>query len=212
MAQMLDESRLWPALPLNEWKDTYATLHMWTQIVGKVRLSLTPRTNHWWNVAFRVTPQGLTTSTIPYRDRTFEILFDFIQHQLVLQISEGKRYSMPLVAQSVADFYQAFMRMLREADIEVSFWRMPVEIPDPVPFDNDHLHSSYDPQYVDRLRQILVTVNTIFEEFRADFLGKCSPVHFFWGSFDLAVTRFSGRRAPERPAADSITKEASRMK
>jgi hypothetical protein len=204
----LEENLRWPALPLDQWKPTYATLHMWTQIVGKVRLSLTPLTNHWWNVAFRVTSRGLTTSIIPYGDRAFEITFDFIDHQLVLQTSEGKRFFMPLVARSVAEFYAEFMRMLRAASINVSFWRMPVEIPDPIPFDQDDLHSSYDPEYAHRCWQVLVIVNHVFEEFRSRFVGKCSPVHFFWGSFDLAVTRFSGRRAPERPGADSITREA----
>ena len=198
----------WPALPLDQWKDTYATLHMWTQIVGKVRLSLTPRTNHWWNVAFRVTSRGLTSTPIPYDNRSFEVTFDFIAHELVLQMSDGERWSMPLKAQSVAEFYRAFQRMLSDASIEVRFWRMPVEIPDPIPFDHDTTHASYDPEYAHRFWEILVIVSRVFEEFRADYLGKCSPVHFFWGSFDLAVTRFSGRRAPERPGADSITREA----
>jgi hypothetical protein len=181
---------------------------MWTQIVGKVRLALTPLVNHWWNVAFRVTPRGLTTTAIPYDDRTFEITFDFIAHELVLLTSDNKRYSMPLVAQSVANFYSAFTRMLRDASIDVHLWRMPVEIPDPIPFDQDKIHSSYDPEYAHRFWEVLVLVNSVFEEFRAGFIGKSSPVHFFWGSFDLAVTRFSGRRAPERPGADRITKEA----
>jgi hypothetical protein len=203
-----EETLRWPTLPLDQWKDTYATLHMWTQIVGKVRLALTPMTNHWWNVAFRVSPRGLTTTTIPYGERTFEITFDFIAHELVLLTSDGRRFSMPLVAQSVADFYQSFTRLLRAASIDVHLWRMPVEIPDPIPFDQDKIHSSYDPEYAHRFWEVLVSVNCVFEEFRAGFLGKSSPVHFFWGSFDLAVTRFSGRRAPERPGADRITKEA----
>jgi hypothetical protein len=207
-AANLERSLTWPELPLEQWKDTYATLHMWMQVVGKVRLSLTPMTNHWWNVAFRVTSRGLTSTTIPYGNRSFEVTFDFIAHELVLLTSDGERRSMPLYAESVADFYQSFTQMLREASIEVRFWRMPVEIPDPIPFDQDRVHASYDPEYAHRFWEILVSVSHVFEEFRADFVGKCSPVHFFWGSFDLAVTRFSGRRAPERPGADSITREA----
>jgi hypothetical protein len=203
-----EEHLEWPPLPLDQWQGTYATLHMWTQIVGKVCLSLTPLINHWWNVSFRVTSRGLTTGVIPYGDRTFEIVFDFIEHKLVLLTSEGKRFSMPLVACSVADFYRAFMRMLHEASIDVRFWRMPVEIPDPIPFDQDNVHSSYDPEYAHGFWQALIAVNRVFEEFRSCFIGKCSPVHFFWGSFDLTVSRFSGRRAPARPGADSITREA----
>ncbi len=207
-AANLEPSLIWPDLPLDQWKDTYATLHMWTQIVGKVRLSLTPLTNHWWNVAFRITSRGLTSATIPYGDRSFEVTFDFIAHELVLQMSDGERWSMPLQAQSVADFYQAFKLMLSDASIEVRFWRMPVEIPDPIPFDHDTTHASYDADYARRFWEVLVIVSRVFEEFRADYLGKCSPVHFFWGSFDLAVSRFSGRRASERPGADPITREA----
>jgi hypothetical protein len=199
---------LWPALPLESWKDTYATLHMWTQIVGKVRLALTPLVNHWWNVPLYVSSRGLTTSPIPYRNGAFEIWFDFIDHQLVLLTSDGSRKTLPLVPRTVADFYREFMRMLSSSGIEVKIWRMPVEIPDPIPFDEDRVHASYDPEAVQKLSQILLSVQSVFDEFRSRFIGKCSPVHFFWGSFDLAVTRFSGRRAPTRPGADSITREA----
>jgi len=198
----------WPALPLESWKDTCATLHMWSQIVGKVRLALTPLVNHWWNVPLYVSSRGLTTSAIPYRNGAFEIWFDFIDHQLVLQTSDGSRKSLPLRPRSVADFYQEFMGMLRSSGIEVRIWRMPVEIPDPIPFDEDRVHASYDPEAAQRFWRILLSVQSVFDEFRSRFIGKCSPVHFFWGSFDLAVTRFSGRRAPARPGADSITKEA----
>jgi len=198
----------WPALPLESWKDTCATLHMWSQIVGKVRLALTPLVNHWWNVPLYVSSRGLTTSAIPYRNGAFEIWFDFIDHQLVLQTSDGSRKSLPLRPRSVADFYQEFMRMLGSSGIEVRIWRMPVEIPDPIPFDEDRVHASYDPEAAQRFWRILLSVQSVFDEFRSRFIGKCSPVHFFWGSFDLAVTRFSGRRAPARPGADSITKEA----
>jgi hypothetical protein len=201
-------SDLWPALPLESWKDTYATLHMWTQIVGKVRMALTPLVNHWWNVPLYVSARGLTTSPIPYRNSPFEIWFDFIDHQLVLQTSDGSRQTLPLAPRSVAEFYQEFMKMLRSAGIEVKIWRMPVEIPDPIPFDEDRVHASYDPQAAHTFWRILLSVQCVFDEFRSRFIGKCSPVHFFWGSFDLAVTRFSGRRAPERQGADPITREA----
>jgi Family of unknown function (DUF5996) len=205
---MSDLPGCWPSLPLDSWKDTYATLHMWTQIVGKVRLALAPKTNHWWNVPLYVSTRGLTTSAIPYAARTFDLLFDFLDHELVLHTNDGQIKSLPLVARSVADFYQAFMDMLRSAGIEIKIWKMPVEIPDPIPFDQDRVHASYDPEYARRFWQILVSVDCVFQEFRSRYIGKSSPVHFFWGSFDLAVTRFSGRRAPERPGADSITREA----
>lgn len=198
----------WPALPLESWKDSYATLHMWSQIVGKVRLALTPLVNHWWNVALYVNSRGLTTSAIPYRDGAFEIWFDFIDHQLVLQTSDGSRRTLPLAPRTVADFYQEFMSMLRSSGIEVRIWRMPVEIPNPIPFDEDRVHASYDPEAVQKFWRILLNVQSVLDEFRSRFIGKCSPVHFFWGSFDLAVTRFSGRRAPARPDADRITREA----
>jgi hypothetical protein len=198
----------WPALPLEQWKDTCATLHMWTQIVGKVRLALTPLINHWWNVPLYVNARGLTTSSIPYRDRPFELLFDFLDQQLVLQTSDGSRKSLPLRAMSVADFYGEVMQMLRSSGIEVKIWHMPVEVPDPIPFDQDRVHASYDPDAAQRFWTILLSVQCVFEDFRSSFLGKCSPIHFFWGSFDLAVTRFSGRPAPERSGADRITREA----
>jgi hypothetical protein len=199
---------LWPALPFESWKDTCGTLHMWTQIVGKVRLALTPLVNHWWNVPLYVNTRGLTTSPIPYRNAAFEIRLDFIDHQLVLQMSDGSRQTLPLVPCSVADFYQEFKRMLRSSGIEVRIWRMPVEIPNPIPFNEDRVHASYDPEAVQKFWRILLSVQCVFDEFRSRFIGKCSPVHFFWGSFDLAVTRFSGRRAPARPGADRITQEA----
>ncbi len=204
----LERSEAWPPLPLAEWKDTYATLHMWTQIVGKVRLALTPLINQWWNVPLYVTSRGLTTSPIPYRDTPFELWFDFLDHQLVLQLCHGSRQAIPLSARPVADFYREVMSMLHSAGIEVKIWRMPVEIPDPIPFDEDHVHASYDPDAAHRFWRILLSVQGVFQEFRSRFVGKCSPIHFFWGSFDLAVTRFSGRRAPERPGADRITREA----
>src|SRR5216683_1764084 len=203
-----DLPQCWPALPLSSWNDTRATLHMWTQMVGKVRLALTPKVNHWWNVPLYVSSRGLTTSPMPYGDRALELWFDFIDHQLVLQSSDGLRQTLPLVPRSVADFYQHFMDMLRSAGFAVKIWKMPVEIPDPIPFDRDQVHASYDPESARKFWRILLSVQQVLDEFRARFLGKSSPVHFFWGSFDLAVTRFNGRRAPERPGADSITREA----
>lgn len=198
----------WPALPLESWKESCATLHMWSQIVGKVRLALTPLVNHWWNVPLYVNSRGLTTSAIPYRNAAFEVWFDLIDHHLVLQTSDGWRKTLPLAPCSVANFYQDFMRMLRASGIEVNIWRMPVEVPNPIPFDEDRMHASYDPEAVQKFWRILLSVQCVFDEFRARFIGKCSPVHFFWGSFDLAVTRFSGRSAPARPGADRITREA----
>jgi uncharacterized protein DUF5996 len=203
-----DRPECWPSLPLDSWKDTYATLHMWTQIVGKVRLALTPLVNHWWNVPLYVTVRGLTTSLIPYGERSFELRFDFLNHQLVLETSNGALKALPLEPKTVADFYSEFMSLLRGEDIKVKVWHMPVEIPNPIPFDQDRVHASYDPKSVEKFWRILVSVDAIFNHFRSRFIGKSSPVHFFWGSFDLAVTRFSGRRAPERPGADKMTREA----
>jgi hypothetical protein len=208
MPSAADRPECWPALSLDSWKDTYATLHMWTQIVGKVRLALAPLVNHWWNVPFYVTADGLTTSRIPYGERSFEIWFDFLQHRLMLETSDGISKALPLAPRSVADFYREFMNMIKSAGIEVKIWRMPVEVPNPVAFDQDRAHASYDPAAVEKWWRILLSADSVFQQFRSGFIGKCSPVHFFWGSFDLAVTRFSGRRAPERPGADAITREA----
>ena len=208
MTPAANRPEAWPALPLESWKDTCATLHMWTQIVGKVRLKLTPLVNHWWNVPLYVTARGLSTSRIPYGERAFEIWFDFIQHRLVLETSEGHWKMMPLEARSVADFYHEFMDMLHSEQIDVHIWSMPVEIPDPIPFDRDQVHAAYERAPVERFWRVLLSADAVFNDFRSEFIGKCSPVHFFWGSFDLAVARFSGRRAPERPAADTITREA----
>jgi hypothetical protein len=198
----------WPSLPLEEWKDTYATLHMWTQIVGKIRLVQSPKVNHWWQVPLYVTSRGLTTSPIPYQARTFEIGFDFITHHLFITTNDGIERAMSLGPSSVADFYRDLMADLRSLGIEVEIRATPDEVPDPIPFAEDNVHASYDYEYANRFWRILVQADRIFKEFRSRFMGKCSPVHFFWGSFDLAVTRFSGRRAPEREGADSITREA----
>jgi hypothetical protein len=198
----------WPELPLAAWQDTYATLHMWTQIVGKVRLTLSPHLNHWWEVPLYVNAQGLTTSAIPYGSGVFEVQFDFVNHRLIVQTSWGESQAFALRSQSVAAFYAEFMSALQSLGITVKIWTMPVEVPNPVRFEQDTAHASYDPEYANRFWRILILSGQIFQEFRARFIGKCSPVHFFWGSFDLAVTRFSGRRAPEREGADAITREA----
>jgi len=203
----MKESR-WPALPLAEWKDTYATLHMWTQIVGKIRLALSPPINHFWGTTFYVTARGLTTSAMPYAKGTVEINFDFIAHTLEILTSLGETRSFPLVPRTVAEFYVELMSALHSLGIDAKVWTMPVEVPRPVRFNLDEAHSSYDSEYAHRFWQILVSVDTVLREFRSRFIGKASPVHFFWGSFDLAATRFSGRRAPERPDADFVTKEA----
>lgn len=199
----------WPSLKFSEWQDTFATLHMWTQVVGKIRLEQTPLVNHWWNVPLYVSARGLTTTAMPYRDgRTFEIEFDFIDHQLRIQCSDGATKTFPLRPQSVADFYAEVMAAMHALGLDVKIWTMPVEIPNPIRFEEDHQHASYDPEYANRFWHALEKMEKVFQEFRSRFIGKCSPVHFFWGSFDMAVTRFSGRRAPERPDADIITREA----
>jgi hypothetical protein len=198
----------WPELPLNAWQDTYATLHMWTQMVGKVRLALSPLVNHWWEVALYVNARGLTTSAIPYGDGIFEVQFDFIEHKLIIQTSWGESKTLALAPRSVADFYAEFMSALRSLGIEVKIWTMPCEVPNPVRFERDTQHASYDRKYAQLFWRVLVLCDMIFKEFRARFIAKDSPVHFFWGSFDLCVTRFSGRRAPERPGADFVTREA----
>ena len=181
---------------------------MWTQIVGKVRLKLTPLVNHWWNVPLYVSAHGLTTSRIPYGERSFEVWFDFINHKLVIETDEGALRFLPLVPRSVADFYHEFMRTLHSLGIAVEIWPMPVEVPEPIRFNEDRVHASYDAKAVEKFWRILMSVDSVLNEFRSGFIGKSSPVHFFWGSFDLAVTRFSGRRAPERPGADPVTREA----
>src|ERR1700730_2722994 len=204
----MEKSQRWPALPFGEWKDTYATLHMWTQVVGKIRLELGPDINHYWGTTFYVTARGLTTSPIPYPKGVFDIHFDFIAHALEIITSLGETRSFRLMPRTVSEFYFELMSALKSLGIDVKVWTMPVEVPRPVRFNLDESHSSYDSEYAHRFWQILASADAVFKEFRSRFIGKASPVHFFWGSFDLAVTRFSGRRAPERPGADAITKEA----
>jgi hypothetical protein len=204
---MTDIGEYWPALPLEAWEPTRATLHMWTQIVGKVRLALSPYVNHWWQVPLYVSPRGLTTSPIPYRGQSFEIEFDFIEHTLFIRKSDGVTRTLRLEPKSVAAFYDEFMAVLQAMGIEVHIWTMPVESPDPIAFDKDTVHAAYDSEYAARFWRVLVCVDAVLKEFRGRFIGKASPVHFFWGSLDLAVTRFSGRRAPPMPTADLITRE-----
>ena len=206
--RLADDAECWPALALETWEETRATLHMWTQIVGKIRLRLTPLVNHWWNVPLYVNARGLTTSRMDYRQRSIELRFDFLAHELVLECSDGMTRKLSLKAMTVADFYRECVTMLQSAGVEVNIWPMPVEIADPIRFDEDRKHASYDPVMVGKFWRVLQSVDGVLHEFRARFVGKVSPVHFFWGSFDLAVTRFSGRRAPERPGADRITQEA----
>jgi Family of unknown function (DUF5996) len=198
----------WPALPPAEWIDTRDTLHMWTQVVGKVRLALSAPLNHWWQVPLYVSSRGLTTSPIPFAGGIFEVEFDFIDHVLGIVTSRDQSRMIPLAPRTVANFYREFMAGLASLGISVKIWPVPVEIPDPIRFDQDTKHASYDPAYAHRFWRILASADTVLKEFRGRFVGKASPVHFFWGSFDLAATRFSGRRAPERPGADRVTREA----
>jgi hypothetical protein len=203
----------WPSLPLEAWAETYATLHLWTQIVGKVRLAQSPWLNHSWHVPLYVTARGLTTSPIPHGDRTFQIDFDFVTHRLMLQASDGGEGGFALEPQSVAEFYARLMAEMGRLGLGVDIYCRPNEVADPIRFDQDEIHRAYDPEYVNRFWRILVQADRVFKEFRARFIGKCSPVHFFWGAPDLAVTRFSGRRAPEHPGGvpnlpDWVAKEA----
>ncbi len=198
----------WPELKFSEWQDTLATLHMWTQVIGKIRLKQTPLVNHWWNVPLYISPRGLTTSAMPYEDRIFEIEFDFIDHRLLIKCSDGSTKTLPLRPQSVADFYAEVMSALRDLGMEIKIWTMPVEVPNPIRFEDDTTHASYDSEYANRFWHALVKMDDVLKEFRSRFIGKVSPVHFFWGSFDLAVTRFSGRLAPPREGADLMTREA----
>jgi hypothetical protein len=203
----------WPELPTAAWRDTYATLHLFTQVIGKIRLARAPWLNHSWQVALYVTTHGLTTSPIPDGVRTFQIDFDFIDHTLRISTSDGATRRLELAGQSVAKFYTAVTAALAELGIHVPIDDMPNELPDPIRFSDDNQHASYDPNAVQRFLQILVSVDRVFKQFRTGFLGKASPVHFFWGSFDLAVTRFSGRRAPRHPGgvphlSDAVACEA----
>jgi Family of unknown function (DUF5996) len=193
---MADER--WPPLPYDAWKDTYATLHMWTQVVGKIALAQAPRLNHSWAIALQVTSRGFSTRPLAHGSRTFSIAFDFIDHQLLIHASDGATRTLALVPRTVADFYRDIMGVLSDMGLPVRIWPMPVEIPSPIRFDEDTIHGSYDPVYANRFWRIAVQLERVLNDARSQFLGKCSPVHFFWGAFDLAVTRFSGRPAPPR--------------
>ena len=197
-------TEVWPSLPLEDWKATYSTLHMWMQIVGKIRLACTPPINHWWNVTLYVTSRGLTTSSMPYEGRFFEIEFDFIDHNLVVNSSDGSSKTVRLYSRSVAEFYEETMAAVRSLGIAVTIWTIPVEVEERTPFEQDHIHAMYDPEYAHRVWAILLQTSRVLTEFRSRFLGKVSPVHFFWGAFDLAVTRFSGRPAPQHPGAPNV--------
>lgn len=200
-----------PELPIAAWEDTKTTLHMWMQIVGKVRLALSPQVNHWWEAPFYLTARGLTTSPIPYDAGVFEVDFDFIDHSLIIRTSAGATRAFALRPQSVAEFYREFLETLHALAIDVNIWPVPVEIPDPIPFEDDTLHASYDAEYANRFWRALLWADCGMKQFRGRFIGKHSPVHFFWGSFDLASTRFSGRRAPVRqwpPGLGRIMREA----
>jgi hypothetical protein len=203
----------WPDLPYSAWADTCVTLHLWTQIVGKIRLAFTPWLNHSWHVPFYVTARGLTTSPIPWRDRSFEIDFDFRDHLLDISVSDGARKQIPLAPRPVAEFYALVMAALAELGIRVEINELPSEIAGAVRFSQDRIHHSYDADYAGRFWRVLLDVDRVLKQFRTGFIGKSSPVHFFWGSFDIAVTRFSGRRAPPHPGgapglSDVVMREA----
>ena len=208
-----DRQSAWPELPLDSWRDTYATVHLWTQIVGKVKLALCPPQNHWWHITLKVGADGLTSGPIRNGNLTFEINFDFVRHQLVIPTSDGRQVRIPLEPQTVADFYQRFMDTLASLDIHPGMYPIPKEIPNPIPFDQDTIHASYDPDAMNRCFEILCLSDAVFHLFDNEFLGKKSPVQFFWGAFDLVVTRFSGRAAPLHPGGfellpDSVVREA----
>jgi Family of unknown function (DUF5996) len=210
---MNSAATVWPTLSYSSWRDTAMTLQLWTQIVGKVRLALTPWLNHSWQVTLYVTSRGLGTSPIPSGTESFEVDFDFITHRLIVRTSTGKERTLPLAPQAVADFYERLTGVLRDIGISVHINEMPNEVPNPIPFSKDRLHASYDADAAHAFWRVLVQADRLFKLFRSSFLGKASPVHFFWGSFDLAVTRFSGRRAPLHPAGvpglpDAVAREA----
>lgn len=208
MSVLSTNAAQWPALPWREWAETADTLHIWTQIVGKTRLELTPLQNHWWNVPLYVTAHGLGTSAMPYGDNVLDIEFDFVTHELHFRMGSGQAQAMPLRAQTVADFYKEYQGCLETLGVSVKINPMPVEVSKPVRFDLDTVHKAYDAEYAERFWRVLVQAEKIFRRWGTGFLGKVSPVHFFWGSFDLAVTRFSGRPAPPREGADGIQREA----
>lgn len=198
----------WPAVKSEADSNTYQTLHLWTQVVGKIALALAPPINHYWNVTLRFAPRGLVATVLPFGDREFTILFNFLEQKLEITCSNGSIQQFPLEPMTVADFYRKVMSALSSLGIDVHIWTMPVEVPNPIRFTEDTLHSTYNVAEVDALWQALLSMKPVFERFRCEFLGKCSPLHLFWGAFDLALTRFSGRRAPPRAGADKVTREA----
>jgi len=203
----------WPALPLDEWRATQETLHRWLQIVGKTRLALAPMQNHWWHVTLYVTARGLGTSTIPYGQRWFDVEFDFLDHVLIVRTSEGAVRALPLAPRSVAAFWAEYLSLLRSLGVEPRIWPVPVELPDRLPFADDDVHAAYDPHAAQRCWRVLADTDRVLNAFRARFIGKCSPSHLWWGAFDIACTRFSGRSAPTHPGgvpnlADHVTREA----
>jgi len=208
MSEIAKNGAAWPSLAWDEWAETADTLHMWTQIVGKTRLALTPLENHWWNVPLYVTARGLGTSAMPYNDDVLDIEFDFVAHRLRFRLGSGQDLLMPLRVQTVADFYKEYLGCLASLGVQVKIDPMPCELASPIRFDLDTVHKTYDAASAERFWRVLVHAEKIFKEWGTGFLGKVSPVHFFWGSFDMAVTRFSGRPAPPRPGADSIQREA----
>jgi hypothetical protein len=201
----LTHDERWPELAYDEWKDTYATLRLWMQVVGKVKLRLCPFLNHWWQTAFRLSPRGIRSGLVPFHGRALEVEFDFIDHVAKILVSDGSARAMALAPRSVASFYAEMMELLESVGVAVHIDRDPKEVPDPIPFDQDSTHASYDRASIHRFWKILIQCDRLFNVFRGGFVGKSSPVHFFWGSFDLAVSRFSGRRAPLKPEADHIT-------
>jgi hypothetical protein len=212
-SKSMRSATVWPDLPYAPWRDTVVTLQLWTQIVGKVRLALTPWLNHGWQVPLYVTARGLGTSPIPAGNEIFELEFDFIDHRLVARSSRGESRTMPLEPQTVADFHRRVIDLLRTVNVTVTISELPNEVANPIRFSQDHIHSAYDAAAAHRFWRALVQIDRVFKRFRTGFLGKASPVHFFWGSFDLAVTRFSGRTAPLHPGGvpglpDTVTREA----
>ena len=199
----VDDQGHWPRLPLAEWQTTHDTLHMWMQIVGKARLALSPKQNHWWHVPLYLTSRGLTTTPIPYGARTFEVEFDFIDHRLLVTTSEGAARQIALRAQAVADFYREYTDVLAGLGIVVNMWPVPVEVDGGIPFLEDRVHAAYDSRQANRFFRVLVQADRLLKRFQGRFLGKTSPVHFFWGAFDLALTRFNGRRSPDHKDTDS---------
>jgi hypothetical protein len=209
-AVQANDLEAWPVLPLESWEDTYTTLHRWMQIVGKIRLGLCADFNHWWHATLYLTPRGLTTGPIPYGQRMFQMEFDFLKHELRVTTADDESRSIPLIPRSVADFYHETQATLAALRLPVTIWTTPVEVEDRTPFEEDHKHASYDPEKAQRCWHILLQAYRVLTQFRGRFIGKVSPVHFFWGSFDLAVTRFSGRPAPQHPGVPNLARFVAR--